>query len=105
MLPFASAWSAARAVFIASSASRRAIRAAPSRGSGMRAAAALVATRSGETSFAMIFPLSISDPAQCLLDMRDRRLRQDAVTKIEDERALAEIFQNFIDRAVQCRAP
>ena len=40
-------------------------------------------------------------PPQRLLDMRDRRLRQDAVAEIEDQRALGEVLQDVVDRAVE----
>src|SRR3954471_24104856 len=35
--------------------------------------------------------------------MRDRRFRQNAVPEIEDERALTEVFQNFVDGAIERR--
>src|SRR4051794_1757819 len=44
------------------------------------------------------------DPPQHLLHMGDRRRRQDAVAEIEDQRAIAEIFQNAVDRAIERRA-
>src|SRR6186997_1945387 len=46
-------------------------------------------------------PLSIPDPAQRLFDMRNWRFRQDAVTEIEDERPRPEVFQNFVNGAIE----
>ena len=38
------------------------------------------------------------------LDMRDRRFRQDAVTEVENERAVAERFEDGVDRTVERRS-
>src|ERR1044072_6596414 len=46
---------------------------------------------------------SAPDALQCLLDMRDRRLGQDAGAGIEDQRPGAEILQHAIDRAAERR--
>ena len=48
--------------------------------------------------------LSFSDAPQHVLDMRDRGVGQDAVPEIEDQRALAEVLQDAVDRAIERRA-
>src|SRR5690242_12830394 len=40
-------------------------------------------------------------PLHHLLDMGDRRFRLDAMTEIEDQRALAVIRQHIVDRAIE----
>src|SRR5204863_9949021 len=44
-----------------------------------------------------------SHALQHLLDMRDRRLGQEAMAEIENERSARESFENSIDAAVKCR--
>src|SRR6185437_3777666 len=48
--------------------------------------------------------LPISHAFEHLFDMRDRRIRQDAVAKIEDERAIRKSRQHGVNFFIKCAA-
>src|SRR5688572_30039911 len=53
-----------------------------------------------QSAIALVAPHAL----QHLLDMRDRRRRQDAVSKIEDQTAIAEVAQDRVDRPIERNA-